>query len=181
MKTSSRNGFTLIELLVTISIIGILAGLLLPSLSQAKSKALGTSCISNLRQIGLGLEMYCQDNNSHLPTCSQLPSLGTNQASFPKTLASYAGNPQVFQCPADKKYFPRERTSYEWNTFLNGASYDRPQEWSPVTQSIVETVFGGRLNTPLSGDCAPFHGERGVWTGKNALYFEGRVEKSRKK
>ena len=54
---------------------------------------------------------------------------------------------------------------------------DRPQDWSPVTQSIVETIFGGRLNTPLIGDAGACHGTEGNYTGKNALYFDGRVAK----
>lgn len=60
------------------------------------------------------------------------------------------------------------------------ALYDRPQDWSPVTQSIVVTIFGGRLNTPLIGDAEAFHVERGIWTGKNALFFDGRAERAKR-
>ena len=67
MNYKHRTGFTLIELLVVIAIIAILAAMLLPSLTKAREKARESVCISNLKQWGLAVLMYLQDNDEYIP------------------------------------------------------------------------------------------------------------------
>lgn len=184
MKTNRHTGgFTLIELLVVIAILGLLAGLLLPALSRAKQTAFTTTCLSNLHQIGLALNLYAQENGNHFPNCLMLPNEplanDSNAQPITVTLKPDLQNTNVFRCPADPSTFDQEGSSYTWNCYLNNASYDHPEDWSPVTQEICNVIFGGSYTTPLLGDANSFHPAHGVWTGKNALFLDGRVEKTR--
>src|SRR5437773_6472705 len=65
-----RRAFTLVELLVVIGIIAILIGILLPALNKARAAANRAVCLSNIRQLGVGILMYCNDNHGWFPTCA---------------------------------------------------------------------------------------------------------------
>jgi prepilin-type N-terminal cleavage/methylation domain-containing protein len=179
----SGRAFSLIELLTVIGIIGILSALLLPALARAKNGARSVACIGNLHQIGLALNIYVQDNRDRLPICvGYLPSQMPLLPPITTTLFPNQRTNQVFLCPADPSIFQQELTSYEWNFWLNGAPYSAP-EWATIYTNeasvIVNTLFGGRSETPIMGDANPFHIAHGQLMGKNALYFDGRVEKAR--
>jgi len=98
-----RKGFTLIELLVVIAIIAILAAILFPVFARAREKARQTSCLSNLKQLGLGLLMYAQDYDEALPATYQWYVQGSDWPLYAwrPCIFPYVKNGQLFQCPSD--------------------------------------------------------------------------------
>ena len=119
MKIFSRRAFTLIELLVVVSIVAILAALLLPVFGRARENARRSSCLSNLKQIGIGFLQYTQDFDENYPMTSM------TSAATSWTIASqpYLKSVQVYRCPSD--------TSGRWNAPV------LPPSTPPYTTSYI--------------------------------------------
>ena len=165
--------FTLIELLVVLAVIGLLAALLLPVLGKARESARGTACLSNLRQVGLALQIYVQDNQNKMPVMFDAP-LGTNTppatnvATIDLVLAPQLGPSRILKCPSDDKdLFALTRSSYAWNTLLNGQDADHLRLFS---------IDLDPHQIPLVFDKEAFHRARGEKKGVNYLYADGHIK-----
>jgi prepilin-type N-terminal cleavage/methylation domain-containing protein/prepilin-type processing-associated H-X9-DG protein len=159
------SAFTLIELLVVIAIIAILAAILFPVFAQAREKARQASCLSNQRQIGMGMMMYVQDYDERLPDRRDLKTSfgyrGWGTAwppSDPRSgwamvvLEPYIKNTDVWSCPSVKgamgtilqvKQQTGQSHSYYWMW-----RFDRPDEpipltnaWGKTSDALVSDIF----------------------------------------
>ncbi|MDX1932270.1 MAG: DUF1559 domain-containing protein [Capsulimonadales bacterium] len=120
-RRSSRTAFTLIELLVVIAIIAILAAILFPVFAQAREKARQTSCLSNVKQLGLATLMYVQDYDETFPTAGVYDwyTNETGDASdarnnyWPARLMPYMKSLGILRCPSDPGPSTAE-SNYSW-------------------------------------------------------------------
>ena len=150
-----RKGFTLIELLVVIAIIAILAAILFPVFARAREKARQTNCLSNERQIGLGIQMYAQDYDELLPRAYY--RLGTTEGYTPDegdytwiaAVMPYVRNPQLFNCPSRLHYTHGYAIN---NTYWASAAPNAPagralaQVQLPSETAIVLENLGSETN-----------------------------------
>jgi len=161
-RESSRSlGFTLIELLVVIAIIAILAAILFPVFARAREKARQSSCLSNVKQIGLGLMMYVQDYDEKFPTLYYYTTGTPSRIDYVQAIHPYINNMQIWNCPSaavetpTTNYSSLQSRSYGYNKNFSGypklASIKRPAETVALADCCVDSWGPGRLYSPSDG------------------------------
>lgn len=190
----SISGFTLVELLVVIAIIGTVIGLLIPAVQAARESARTTTCKSNLRQVGVAMQLYMdrksgQGQRNRFPDAAVLPSeellYFTPERPIKPSIVSALGpfmdnNREGFRCPSDSTYFVRPQsytTDLEERLAAIGRSLnDRPAEYKDVSFEGTSYEYPARRLTRTESPSGKTVGR----TREEALLYRGNPGSSAK-
>ncbi|BCM88399.1 hypothetical protein IAD21_00230 [Abditibacteriota bacterium] len=185
-QREGRRGFTLIELLVVIAIIAILAAILFPVFARARESARRTSCVSNVKQLGVGMQMYVQDFDNSFPPRLPDPAAGSPYPCKPcrtdmgtsttwiNLAQPYVKSQQLFVCPSDTGV-PASLVADPFNSAsprpatmasFYGSSYCIN---AVVTRVHAESAIPYPAETYLGAEIFPWHSTEGF------TYFSGKT------
>lgn len=173
-----QDGFTLIELWVVIAIIAILAAILFPVFARAREKAIQSSCLSNVKQLGTATQMYAQDYDETLPFC-RMDLAGTVTGTYAARhfyedpdremgwmvyagqIMPYAKNDQLFKCPSNKRVW----IGYGWNIECGYRNHFSGRT-GPMYEGVMLSDFNRPAEFVMLADC----NDRG---GFSTVYWNG--------
>ena len=184
MIVRKRKAFTLIELLVVIAIIAILAAILFPVFARAREKAKTASCLSNLKELGLGMLMYTQDYDQIIPAWYRYSPPGvSNYICWTAVIYPYVKNKQIFCCPSDDA---GQGPKFDPEAPMNGQSW--MNSWSSYGindycqgMQISEIVSPAQM--PMIGENYSAYGISSSWKptithlgGSNVVFVDGHAK-----
>lgn len=185
------RAFTLIELLTVIAIIGILAAIIIPTVGAVRASAKTSGCASNLRQIGMAMALYANENGGRLPKVHNRDGL-TPSTTWMQKIAPYVSVDGQLGAAADGKARAAGVLlcpAFDYDPATRFAPYGMNIYVDPVTGSpwnyqanlpapsriflVVEINYNGDTHSPSGGDVARRH----PGNGANFLFADGHVEK----
>ena len=172
LRPTRGRGFTLTELMVAIGIIVLLIGIAFPAIAHVQALAQRSTCLSNLRQIGMAAQSYRVEYNQLLPQVPPLP-VDPSQSSVMDSFERY-GPPDIWRCPADDELFEETGSSYEYliRYFLLFLADD--DDRAAQRRIIREIERANQI--PLMIDAEAWHRGGPEDVGRNAVYLDGRVD-----